>query len=448
MRQRFTELWGRRSWRRGLQVGGLALALLCGTGGTWLTLGQQTVTAAPAAERPELTFLVAGRDVAYCGYHLRCKDQTQRENLFQDINTDTLMLVRVSGPRVEVLNIPRDTNVGEYDPRQSAASQKVNSQYWQGGPQALEHAVEQITGTPVDFYVILNEDYVAELIDALGGLTVTVPEGGIQWQDQAAGIDLNLPPGEQHLSGRDAALYLRVRKGVGDDWGRIDHQKQALTQLLGRLRSPQGLRVLPTLISGFGKNIETNLNPDRLAALVPYLSELNLTFATLPTQSIPGTFNLAPDPEALRRVWPAAAGAEAEEAPADGESPAAPALPLAEQSLVIYDGSGALLGPALARALREVGYQNIRVELAADPVAASQVLTLDAPGPASEVAGLLGLPRLQGERFDLQENEVAVLLGTDAPQALASLLPLRRPTDGRALGLTPHDTAALLEESP
>ncbi|MDN8921195.1 hypothetical protein Q0O81_14105, partial [Staphylococcus aureus] len=81
-------------------------------------------------------------------------------------------------------------------------------------------------------------------------------------------------------------------------------------------------------------------------------------------------------------------------------------------SLVINDGYWALLGPALARALREVGYQNIREELAADPVAASQVLTLDAPGPASEVAGLLGLPRLQGERFDLQENEVAVLLGT------------------------------------
>lgn len=466
----------RRAWLRGLQLGAITLGALSWGGAAWLSFGGGAAAQYEATERPEFTFLLAGRDVAYCGYHLRCEDQTQRENLFQDINTDTLMLVRVSGPRVEILNIPRDTNVGDYDPEKTAAEQKINSQYWQGGPQALVRGVERITSNPVDAYVVLNEDYVAELIDALGGLTVTVPEGGIQWVDKAAGINLDLPAGEQHLDGRTAALYLRVRKGVGDDWGRIDHQKQALTQLLAKLRSPQGLRVIPTLIGGFGENIETNLNPERLTSLLPYLSQLNLTFATLPTQSIEGSFNLAVDRAALAEVWsnptleaerraakqqgeldegegqtPDAASskpADQSNDPAAADSTANTAASLAELPIVIHDGSGALLGPALARSLKRVGYGNIRLEMQPSDPMSSQVLTLTAPHEASAIANLLGLPRLQGERFNLAEGEVGIWLGSDARDTLAALMPLRRVSDGAALGLTRDDASAILQQTP
>ncbi|GHG04369.1 LytR family transcriptional regulator [Deinococcus piscis] len=468
----------RRAWLRGLQLGGLTLGALCWGGAAWLTFGAGKTAGYQTEQRPEFTFLLAGRDVAYCGYHLRCEDQTQREGLFQEINTDTLMLIKVTGPRVEVLNIPRDTNVGEYDPDKTATEQKINHQYWADGPYALKRGVETITGSPVDAYVVLNEDYVAELIDALGGLTVTVPEGGIQWEDNAAGIHLDLPPGEQHLDGRTAALYLRVRKGVGDDWGRIDHQKQALTQLIGKLRSPQGLRVIPTLISGFGENIETDLSPERLTGMLPYLSQLNLTFATLPTTSIPDSFNLAVDRAALSRVW-TNPGLEAERQEAErqeqleqaraegtdqtgetaeetvdglnderGDLAADGPADLTELPVVIHDGSGALLGPALARSLERVGYGNVRVLLEPPDPMSSQVLTLDAPAEASALAQLLSLPRLQGERFELQNGEVAVWLGTDAQTQLAALKPLRRPTDGRQLGLTREDAAALLQATP
>ncbi|MDO4262919.1 MAG: LCP family protein [Deinococcus sp.] len=468
----------RRAWLRSLQIGGLTLGALCWGGAAWLTFGAGQAAGYETQQQPEFTLLLAGRDVAYCGYHLRCEDQTQREGLFQEINTDTLMLIKVTGPQVEVLNIPRDTNVGEYDPDRTAAEQKINHQYWAGGPRALSRGVETITGSPVDAYVVLNEDYVAELIDALGGLTVTVPAGGIQWTDNAAGIHLDLPAGEQHLDGRTAALYLRVRKGVGDDWGRIDHQKQALTQLIGKLRSPQGLRIIPTLIAGFGENIETDLSPDRLTALLPYLAQLNLTFATLPTSTIPGSFNLAVDRAALGQVWSnpsldaerrqaaqeqQASGAQTEQTAGDSagtaglqspdfedftpEEASDPAAALAELPVVIHDGSGALLGPALARSLEQTGYRTVRVQLEPPDPMSSQVLTLDATSEASTLAQLLGLPRLQGERFELQPGEVAVWLGTDAQTQLAALLPRRRVTDGRQLGLTRSDAAAVLADT-
>ena len=394
-----------------LMLGGFALL---GTPGT-----AASVTALPG-QAPQFTVLLAGRDVVYCYYRQPCKNQDQRTGLVQTPNTDTLMLVKVSGDRVDVLNIPRDTTVGEFSWRQSAAAQKVNSKYWSGGPEALTRAVEEITGERVDSYVVVRTDYVARVIDALGGLDVNVPESGIEWVDQAAGVNLKLTPGNHHLGGDQAVLFLRVRKGFGDDYGRIDHQKQALTQLAARLKSPQGLAALPTILGGVGNGVETNVDPNLLPSLLPHLSGMRLRFATLPTDTIRGSFNLAPDRERLAQVWgsaPATAGQ-------NGSAAARPA-PI---RVTIQDASGAGLGEALARALGVLGYAQVRVQSAPASSVSSQVFTQQDVGAAETLADLLGLPRLQGERFPVAPGEVGILLGADAAQQLAGLSAYRTPT--------------------
>ncbi len=406
---------------RAAQAFGLSLSALA-LGGFAL-LGQPG-TAAPVAtlpgQAPQFTVLLAGRDVIYCYYRQPCKNQDQRTGLVQTPNTDTLMLVKVSGDRVDVLNIPRDTTVGEFSWRQSAAAQKVNSKYWSGGPESLTRAVEEITGERVDSYVIVRTDYVARVIDALGGLDVDVPEPGIEWVDQAAGVNLKLSPGNHHLGGDQAVLFLRVRKGFGDDYGRIDHQKQALTQLAARLKSPQGLAALPTILGGVGNGVETNVDPNLLPSLLPHLSGMRLRFATLPTDTIRGSFNLAPDRERLAQVWgsaPATAGQ-------NGSAAARPA-PI---RVTIQDASGAGLGEALARALGVLGYAQVRVQSAPASSVSSQVFTQQDVGAAETLADLLGLPRLQGERFPVAPGEVGILLGADAAQQLAGLSAYRTPT--------------------
>ncbi|WP_216324752.1 LCP family protein [Deinococcus aestuarii] len=416
----------RRSRLRALQLGGLSLASLSLGGFAVLgTPGASPLQATPVRGGvPHFTLLLAGRDIVYCAYRTPCRDQEQRTGLIQPPNTDTLMLVKVDAGQVSVLNIPRDTNVGEFDPQASVAAQKVNSRYWSGGPQALTRAVETITGERVDAYMIVRTDYVARVIDALGGLDVTVPEGGIEWVDQAAGVDLRLPAGQHHLQGEQAVLFLRVRKGFGDDYGRIDHQKQALTQLAARLRSPQGLAALPTILGGIGNGVETNVDPGLLTTLLPHLPDLRLSFATLPTGTIAGTFNLAADREALARVWGQGTGA--------GASRTAP-----DVGVRVVDASGAGLGAGLTRALRALGYTRVTVETAPPSREASQVLTGQSVEAANELALTLGLPRLQGERFPVSAGEVGILLGADARVSLAALAALSRGADRPLLSRVP-----------
>ncbi|KQQ97739.1 LCP family protein [Deinococcus sp. Leaf326] len=406
---------------RAAQAFGLSLSAL--TLGGFALLGAPG-TAAPVTtlpgQAPQFTVLLAGRDVIYCYYRQPCRNQDQRTGLVQTPNTDTLMLVKVSGDRVDVLNIPRDTTVGEFSWRQSAAAQKVNSKYWSGGPEALTRAVEEITGERVDSYVVVRTDYVARVIDALGGLDVTVPEPGIEWVDQAAGVNLKLTPGNHHLGGDQAVLFLRVRKGFGDDYGRIDHQKQALTQLAARLKSPQGLVALPTILGGVGNGVETNVDPNLLPSLLPHLSAMRLRFATLPTDTIRGSFNLAPDRERLAQVWGAAPVRT-------GQDVAGTARP-APVRVTIQDASGADLGEALARALKVLGYAQVQVQRAPASSVSSQVFTQQDVGAAETLADLLGLPRLQGERFPVAPGEVGILLGADAAQQLAGLRAYQTPT--------------------
>ncbi|WP_424950618.1 LCP family protein [Deinococcus sp.] len=413
-RERTSPAW--RAW----QLSGLTLAAL--------SLGGYAVLNAPGGEArrvmaslpgqaPHLTLLLAGRDIVYCAPYTPCKDQDTRK-VWQPPNTDSIMLVKVDGTRVNVLSIPRDTNVGPYDRSRGVASQKVNSQYWTGGLAGLSSAVEQISGERVDYAVVVRTDYVARVIGALGGLDVTVPDvaaygkpgqRGIQFDDNAANLHVHLEPGAHHLDGPQAVAYLRMRKGVGDDYGRIDHQKQALSQLVGKLKTPAGLaRALPVILSGLGNGVDTNADAGLIESLTPTLTQFRLNFATLPTTEIPGTFNLAADQQALARLW---------------KTDTAPQNAAADTgvSVQVEDASGKGLGPRFVRALQLAGYGRVRLQTVAASPEHTQVFTQTEARAAESLSDLLNVSQLQGARFPVASGEVGVLLGEDANTLYAAL---------------------------
>ncbi len=96
-------------------------------------------------------------------------------------------------------------------------------------------AVERLLGgeIEIDHYLAINMTGLAGLVDALGGVTVTI-------QDDFSNVDPTLIQGETMLlDGRQCLTYLRGRRGVADNTNltRAERQKAFLQKLLPAMKN-------------------------------------------------------------------------------------------------------------------------------------------------------------------------------------------------------------------
>jgi LCP family protein required for cell wall assembly len=175
---------------------------------------------------------------------------------------DTLMLVQAGGGVFRKLSIPRDA----YAEIPGQAPEKINAAYAFGGAALQIEAVEEFLGIEIDHVAIVDFTGFEDLIDAVGGVTVDVPQklcadisggaGGGQ-----GGVTLRLGKGENTLNGEKALAYARVRKpsecpGPGisayslgyDDIDREKAQQSVINGIKDRLTDP--LRVPYNFIHG------------------------------------------------------------------------------------------------------------------------------------------------------------------------------------------------------
>jgi LCP family protein required for cell wall assembly len=169
-----------------------------------------------------------------------------------EFRADTLMLIRAGGGAFRKLSIPRDA----FAEIPGSAPTKINAAFAFGGAALQIRAVEQFLGIEIDHVAIVDFTGFEDLIDAVGGVEVDVPEklcadisggaGGGQ-----GGVTLRLGKGESTLDGEKALAYSRIRKpsecpGPGtsafslgyDDLDRERAQQEVINGIKGRLTDP------------------------------------------------------------------------------------------------------------------------------------------------------------------------------------------------------------------
>jgi LCP family protein required for cell wall assembly len=182
-----------------------------GRGTTWLLVGsdsRQNLTPEQQAE------LATGGDIG-------------------DGRTDTILLIHVpgfgSGTPTTMVSIPRDS----YVEIPGHGEDKINAAFVIGGAALLAQTVELATGMRLDHYAEVGFDGFAQMVDAVGGVTMCPPE---PISDPLAGIDL--PAGCQELDGRTALGYVRTRATPRADLDRMSNQRQFMSALIHRAASP------------------------------------------------------------------------------------------------------------------------------------------------------------------------------------------------------------------
>lgn len=187
--------------------------------------------------------------------------------------SDTAMVLHIPEGRAKAVavSIPRDTLVTRPECTKadgtavpSAKRVMFNSVYSQVGPACVVKTVEKMSGVRMDHYMEINFAGFKGLVDAIGGVSVTVDK---PIHDKASGLDLEV--GTHRLDGTQSLAFVRTRHGIGDgsDLGRIGLQQQFMLALLSEVQH-QDLLGSPTKAYKIASSATESLTTDsELASL-------------------------------------------------------------------------------------------------------------------------------------------------------------------------------------
>ena len=196
-------------------------------------------------------------------------DARPGEAIDGQVRPDSLMVVHLNptSDACRVLSIPRDTRTELPGYGQS----KINHALALGGIDYEVQVVSDLIGLPIDHYVLIDFTGFEDLVDAVGGITVDVPEGF------TAADGTVFPAGSQRMTGKQALSYSRHRGDAEGDFGRIKRQQQVIRALI---RESSGLEVLAS-IREFLPAIQNNLRTD---LTVPEMIDLASTYRSICTE--------------------------------------------------------------------------------------------------------------------------------------------------------------------
>ena len=212
--------------------------------------------------------------------------------------TDVAFVVHYDSAQesLSLLSIPRDTRVDVCSEVEGLLGRrygvmKFNAVHAIGGkeygPQAAVLQLENMLGIKIDHYVKINFDALVEIVDAVGGVEVDVPQD-MKWDMSDTGdIKIDLKKGLQTLDGNKALQLVRFRKGYANgDVGRIQVQQLFLKALATKVLSTESIvKNLGDYIKVMYKYVDTDVSLSDALKYANYIRKIDmnkLTMETLP----------------------------------------------------------------------------------------------------------------------------------------------------------------------
>ena len=192
-------------------------------------------------------------------------------------HSDSIMLVRTDPDhhRIAYLSIPRDLRVDI----PGSGPGRINTAFQIGGPALAVRTVRGLTGLDVNHVAVVDFSQFEDLIDEIGGIEVNVaapirsdrfdcPFNAERCRTWAG---WRFERGKQHMDGRRALVYSRVRVNKLDpadnDVTRAERQQQVLQAIAGKLASAGTFFDLPFIGGDLLEPLATDLTPGEFLQL-------------------------------------------------------------------------------------------------------------------------------------------------------------------------------------
>ncbi|MCL3817864.1 LCP family protein [Aeromicrobium wangtongii] len=198
--------------------------------------------------------------------------------------SDAMMILHIDADRrgASVISLPRDLWVTI----PGHGRGKINAAFSYGGPSLAVRTVEALTGIRIDHLAVIDWNGFREFTDALGGVTIDVPEtvhDGYR--------DITWTAGRHTMNGDEALDYVGQRAGLpGGDLGRIHRQQNFLRTLLDEtltqelVEEPrQAYRILDILTQNLSVDRDWSVGKMRsLVISLRHLRSAGIQYLTVP----------------------------------------------------------------------------------------------------------------------------------------------------------------------
>jgi LCP family protein required for cell wall assembly len=129
------------------------------------------------------------------------------------------------------------------------------------GANASKAIVGELLGLDIHFFALVDLLGFIDVIDAIGGVTITVTRGvydEFYTQPDGDEVPVSIPPGTYHMDGETALAFARVRRGQSD-YERMDRQRCVLEALASQADPVTVLRELPYLVPAVEGSLVTDI---------------------------------------------------------------------------------------------------------------------------------------------------------------------------------------------
>jgi polyisoprenyl-teichoic acid--peptidoglycan teichoic acid transferase len=185
------------------------------------------------------------------------------------------------------------------------------------GIEGMRDAAEAITGLQIQYYVLIDMQGFLDLIDALGGVTINVPEDvPIHSDETFTTVAEWIRAGEQHLDGYHALWYARSRHGTSD-YDRMARQRQIQEAVLAQFNPANVLSKFQQVAAAGSQVVKTDIPQGMLGYFVDLASKTKQLPITDVELVPPDVDPEEPDYDYIRQLVSAAVYPPTEK-PADG----------------------------------------------------------------------------------------------------------------------------------
>ncbi|MGT2833215.1 biofilm formation/cell division transcriptional regulator BrpA [Streptococcus halotolerans] len=195
-------------------------------------------------------------------------------------NSDSMILVTVN-PKTQkttMTSLERDIMVKLKGPKsndQNGEEAKLNAAYAAGGAQMAMMTVKEMLDIDIDYYMQINMQGLMDLVDAVGGITVTNHfDFPISIAQNEPDYTATVAPGTHRLNGEQALVYSRMRYDDPEgDYGRQKRQREVIQKVMRKvLKLGNSVSSYKKILNAVAGNMQTDIkiNSSTIPSLFKY----------------------------------------------------------------------------------------------------------------------------------------------------------------------------------